>query len=191
MEIQKLIKQYPEEFKKIGAIFYSLNFIEIELIIFLTDFYSDPTDSDSEKTFILNDALFDNKIFPSIESKKTLLNKIIEDFNRISIEKNATFSYEKWKLFSKSLLRIQEIRNTLAHHHLNFVNDQRTVGYTTRMKAKERIEVYKKGVFDTSIKRYWIDLDKEILEIDKVSKHCTTLFSELQKECDTILKFNK
>ena len=188
MEIQKLIKQHPEEFKKIGAIFYSLNYIEIELIIFLTDFYSDPTNHDSERTFLINDALFDNKIFPSLENKRVFLNKIIEELNRISIEKNIPFNYEKWKTFSKSLLKIQEIRNTLAHHHLNFVDDQKTVGFTTRMKAKERIEDHKKGIKNVTLKRYWIDLDKEISEIDKISQYCTSSFSALQEKCNNILK---
>ncbi|HTD40876.1 MAG TPA: hypothetical protein VK671_09665 [Mucilaginibacter sp.] len=188
MEIQKLIKRYPEEFKKIGAIFYSLNYIEIELIIFLTDFYSDPTNHDSEKTFLINDALFDNKIFSSFENKRMFLNKIVEEFNRISIEKDIPFCYEKWKTFSKSLLKVQEIRNTLAHHHLNFINDQKTVGFTTRMKAKERIESHKRGIKNVTLKRYWIDLDTEIFEIDKVSRYCASSFSALQKECNNILK---
>jgi uncharacterized protein YchJ len=116
------------------------------------------------------------------------LNKIIEELNRISIQKDIPFSYEQWETFSKSLLKIQGIRNTIAHHHLNFVNDQKTVGFTTRMKAKERIEDHKKGIKNVTLKRYWIDLDTEISEIDKISQYCASSFSALQKECNNILK---
>jgi hypothetical protein len=67
MTTTELMDKFPEAFRKLGAIIYNLNQIEISVVVALTVFFTDFSDAQSERTFILNEALFDMNIFETFE----------------------------------------------------------------------------------------------------------------------------
>lgn len=163
---RELQKRYPNFFIKFGGIIYNLNKIEIYIIAALSIFFSDDLDAQSEKDFIFNDALFNEKIFPTIENKRRLLVHIIKNVGRVAEENNVDFDKAKWLSVCESIKKLQELRNDIAHNHLVFLNNGR-VRYSIRKTNEERISDKKIGNKGT-MKMIEFDLDKEFEKSEKI-----------------------
>jgi hypothetical protein len=173
MDVRELMEKYPEEFKKIGAIFYSLNRIDIHLVTVLSSFFIDESQLDSEKNFILNDALWDDKIFPSMENRRMLMIKTIEDIARVAKEKAVVFRPDGFLSICASIGKVQKIRNKLAHQRLLFPGDG-NVTYRVRKSPDERLQKISPG----TLKEICINLDKELEFAETVIIEAQRLHSE-------------
>lgn len=185
----ELIDKYPDGFKKLGAIIYNLNRIEISVIVTLTVFFTDFTDAHSERTFIVNEALFDVNIFETFEQKRLLLVKIIEDMWRVAHEHNVHFDKDKWIEICKDIKAVQEVRNKLAHHPLGFLPSGK-VSYHVKKKAKERVADRVAGVLGT-MKAVEFDLDEEVSKSEKVCAEAEQLLDAFLNEAQHILSVTK
>jgi hypothetical protein len=136
--LEDILGKFPEQYKKLGMILDVLNRVEIDVISTLTAFFTNPSSPNSEKTFIFNDALFDNNIFETFENKKRFLIRIIESVHRVAVERSLEFDKDKWLAVCKSIEKLQSVRNKLAHHMLNFSADGK-VGYMQRKTHKVRL----------------------------------------------------
>lgn len=192
MTTKELQEQHPEIFQKIGGIIYNLNRIETSVITVLSVFFTDISNPHSEKAFIFNDALFDENIFPSFESKRRMLIKVIKNLWRVAEEHHVSFDKDRWLELCKSMNKIQGIRNELAHHSLGFLPDGK-VRYQVRKTNEERLNDQKVGRKTGTVKFVDIDLDKGLRESQEVCDETEKFIAEFLPQANGVLRaqFNK
>lgn len=147
----------PEEFKKIGALVFSITRVDIYLTTTLSSFFSDWSLANLEKDFILNDAFADEKIFPSFENKRILFLRAINDIARLAKEKNMPFDKDSGLDLCKQLIELQKVRNKLAHKILSFPGMGK-ITFSERKKPAERLKDQQAGIKGT-VKRVEIDVE--------------------------------
>ncbi|MEK7507867.1 MAG: hypothetical protein AAB602_02165, partial [Patescibacteria group bacterium] len=177
--------KYPEVFKKIGGIIYNLNQIEVFIISALSTFFIDLSDPHSEKTFIFNDSLSDEAVFPNLENKRRLLIRVIKGVSKAAEENGMSFDKSKWLNICESVRKLQELRNELAHHHLLFLQNG-NIGYYIRKNPEELLQDKKIGKTG-SMKLIEIDLDKEFEKSGNTLKESEPLMAELSTDALNIL----
>lgn len=180
MKSKHLLANSPEEYKKIGILFSQLNFVEIQVITFLTMFFGNQGKKETKDT-VLNDALFDNDIFERFENKMNLVKRIISTLDRVSKGKGGAFDKNKYLKICEKIKGVQTVRNQLAHHHLGIRVDGKGVGFLKRKSDKERIDEITRGVKAGTTKQVLIDLDEELIKSDEMCDAVVGLFG-LNKE---------
>ena len=150
----------PEEFKKIGALVFSISRVDIYLTTILSSFFSDWSAANLEKDVILNGAFFDESIFPSFENKRRLFIKAIKDIARLAKEKNMPFDEDSGLALCNELAKLQEIRNKLAHKIISFPGTGK-ITFSERKSSGERLMDQRTGIKGT-IKRVEIDVEAAI-----------------------------
>jgi len=172
-DVDGLMKQYPEQFKKIGAISYIFNRIDVNLITMLSMFFYNDANPQPEKNAIFIDALLDISILGAFKAKRKLVEKVIRGISRVALEKSLGFDETKWLGICKSIEDVQELRNKLAHRYLSFLPDGK-VGFAIRKKDKVRLNDARTRNDVDSMERTEIDLDEEL-------KRCTAVCTESEK----------
>ncbi len=173
MHIKKLQEKYSDVFKKMGSISYNLSRIKFYIVSALSTFFMDFSNPHSEKSHILNEALFDENIFPKLENKMQLLIKIIKDLSLVAEEFDVVFDKDVFLKFCKSVGSVKEIRNKVAHKYLMFLPDGK-VAYNIKKNHNELVHNLKFGISKKAYKRIDIDLDVELEKsqtiLDEASK---------------------
>lgn len=123
MDIRDIASKNREGYYRIGVIFSILNSIETKIVTNITVFFTDWQGTHQLKGGILNRALFNEKIFTSLETKRQLFKSIIEGLDDIAKWKKVEFESGRWLTVCKSITKIQEIRNLLAHNMVMLSED--------------------------------------------------------------------
>jgi hypothetical protein len=186
MTTKDLQDQYPDAFKNIGGIFFNLNRVETYLIAVLTIFFTDMSNPHSEKSFILNDALFDEAIFPTLENKRRLLIKVIKHLWRVAEEYKVPFDKDGFMKFCESINGIQKIRNEIAHHAFGFTADGKA-RYRVRKSNEERLNDQRTGKKAGTSKEIDIDLEKGLTESQKLCDDAEKFSSDFVKQFQEVL----
>lgn len=186
MTIKELQDRYPDEFRRLGSIIYALNRTEISVVTALSVFFTDQSDAQSEKNFIFNDALWDENIFPTFETKRRLLIKVIKNLWRAAEERQVAFDKDRWLGLCESMGRVQNARNKLAHHSLGFLPDGK-VRYEVRKSNEERLNDLRAGKKAGTLKSVVIDLGQELASAQEVCDKAKALTSEFLEQARTVL----
>jgi hypothetical protein len=186
MKITEVMGGHPEQMKKLGAIVYALNRIEVDLITVLTAFFADEMNPNSEKTVIFNDALFDSSIFETLQAKRLLVARVIKSVARVAEEKSQPFNGAEWLRICGSIERVQRLRNKLAHHYLNFPTSV-TVGFVVRKTDAERLAERKSGKALGTTRTEELNLDEELARVEVVCNDTWKLVSQFVGEARRVL----
>jgi hypothetical protein len=184
MTAKEILEKYPDKFRKIGGIFYCLNIIEIHIVTVLTAEFGHRDSLD--KVLIFNEALFDEKIFPTLENKRLFLIKLIKHVQRIAEIKNIKFDSKKYLDICASIGKVQKIRNVLAHNFLSFTNDNKAI-YRKRKSSEQLLKEHRQGLKKPSLNTIEIDLDKELALVQDISEQSKRLVDEFVNESNKIL----
>jgi len=160
----KMLNKHSDELRKIGLLFYILNQVENKLNMVIQIFFSE---FNQLKGLIFNQALLDEKIFPSLENKRKFLLKMIQIISEEAKKRNMNFDEKKWKKVCKSISELQVIRNKLAHKFLSFP-EKNTAAYILRKKYDRILEEEKQGRGHESFETKRIDLDEEIKKAEQI-----------------------
>jgi len=177
MEIQEFLEKKGEGLKRLGAIIWVLNHIESQLNAIITLFLADWSNPHGvqDKMTILNRALFDEKIFLNLESKRMLYLKIIKALGEVAKERNLAFEEEKWLKVARSISKVQEVRNDVAHKFLSFSDDGKQTSFT---------EAESLNILNSAI----VELDHELIKADEISKELGKLIPDVSAEAKRILR---
>ncbi len=187
-DLDKFFEEKTNEFSKIGKVITVLNLIEQNLVISITIFFTiigKERPIDVEKSCLLNDILWDDKIDLSFEQKRRMLIKIIKRIGRISSEKNIEFSKDRYLDICKSISRVEQWRNDLAHKYISY-DSQGAAVYMKRKGDEELLEDRRQGKKGT-IKYVKIDLDKILKESKKIYEESEMLLTEMQGQINKVL----
>ncbi len=175
MEIYELMEKKGEGLKRLGAIVWALNRIEIDVITHITIFFTDWAGNHHWKSIIFNRALFNEKVYPSLENKRQLFLKIVQGLEDIAEWKGIKFDNTKWLNLCKSIQKIQEIRNALSHNFLSFSDDgsKAIIG-----NSKDLTGPYS---------RREIDLNDTLKEVEDISKSFSELLTKFLEQAQVVL----
>lgn len=182
-QLKEAFDKHPEEFKKIGFLFYVLIRIENNLNMLIEIFFCE---FNQIKNLIFNEALLDEKIFPTLENKRKFLLKIIQYLNEEAKNKKLNFSEKKWKEICNSIKKFQEIRNDLAHKFLSFSTDN-IASYISRKNLSKIKEEKEQGKKYEPFAITEIDLDNELEKAEQVFQDSKKLLTEFLEEAFQII----
>lgn len=186
MTTKELQDQHPDAFKAIGGISYNLNRLETYIITTLSFFFVDAANPQSEKSFIFNQALFDEAVFPTLENKRRMLIKVIQHLWRVAEECGVAFDRDGFMAFCESINKIQQIRNEIAHHDLGFTADGKAT-YLVRKSNEELLHQTKTGQGKGSHKTVEIDLNKGLAKSQEACDVAEKFLSDFVKQSQEVL----
>ena len=175
MKISEFIQKKGESLKRMGAIFWILNRIENEITMHITIFFTDWSGNHQWKSIIFNRALFNEKIYLTLENKRQLFLKIIQGLDEVARWKGVKFEEEKWSKICKSIVTIQEIRNNLAHNFLSFSDDGDKASFTD---LKTPTGPYSKKEFD---------LNETLKNADELSEELMGLLPQFLEQAQVVM----
>ena len=166
---ERLLEKHAEYFKKIGFLFHLLVRIENKLDMNIEAFFGELNQT---KNSIFNQALLDEKIFPTLENKRRFLLKIIVHLAEKAKRDGLIFDEARYHKFCRTLLDVQKTRNKLAHRFLSF-----SEGSASYLIRKDFIHFERKE----------IKLDIEIEKAEQVLEECHILLTKFLEEAFVIM----
>ena len=182
MTIREELNKNPEEFKKIGFIFYCLIRIEINLNLLIDSCFcvfrvgQHPIEVNQTTGMIFNRALHDKNIFPTLENKRRFLLKMIDILEKDAKRSGLSFEAERWRNFCRSILKVQETRNNLAHKFFSFPGNN-AASYIVPKR-------------DQSFESKNIKLDDEIGEVERVYEESETAITEFLSQALNVFRYS-
>ncbi|MDP3726139.1 MAG: hypothetical protein Q8R36_02990 [bacterium] len=173
-QLKTMLEKSPEEFKKIGLLFYILIRIENNLNSVISIFFCE---FNQTKNLIFNQALLNEKVFPTLENKRRFLLIMIQYLAEEAKERNLQFEEKRWREICSSIQKLQETRNNLAHKFIAFSGNN-IASYILRKKHNQVEEEKKQGEKYEPFETKKINLDNEVEKAEKIFQDSEKLLTE-------------
>lgn len=166
--MKEFFKKHKKELRQVGEIITIFNRIENVIVIYLTILFSSLYDK-QERYFLINDTLNDVNIFQTFNQKVNFLEKSIKRVSMIATKRKKTFNEKKYLTVCKSIRKIQEYRNKIAHMPLAFSLDGKAI-IIKRKTDKEMLINKSEGSFN-----------REELDLKKIKKQVWEVYKKAEK----------